>query len=79
MVTGHEFKKRYGLNYQVLMKYEHVNTANDIEAVLEVFFDRVACRVFGLCKGLGFYRFYECSSPRTEAARDFLHGRGLSW
>ena len=79
MVTGHEFKKRYGLNYQVLMRYEHVNTARDIEAVLEHFFSSTRCRVFGLCKQLGFYRFYECRGPRVDEARRYLNSRGLAW
>jgi Methyltransferase domain len=79
MVTGHEFKKRYGLSYEVLMRYEHVNTASDIEGVLQIFFHTTRCKVFGLSKGLGFYRFYECSSPQVELARDYLQTRGISW
>lgn len=79
MVTGHEFKKRYGLNYQVLMRYEHVNTARDIERVLEHFFATTTCKVFGLCKQLGFYRFYECRTPRVDEARRYLNTRGLAW
>ncbi len=78
-VTGHEFKKRYGLKYEVLMRYEHVNTAADIEGVLKVFFERARCKVFGLCKSLGFYRFYECSQPKLDAAREFLQNRGTAW
>ena len=78
-VTGREFKKRYGLQYEVLMRYEHVNTAADIEGVLNVFFETAKCKVFGLCKGLGFYRFYECSSPKLDTAKDFLKQRGMHW
>jgi hypothetical protein len=76
MVTGHEFKRKYGLQYAVLMRYEHVNTASDIEQVLKVFFSKVTCKVFGLCKSLGFYRFYECSKPETTLAEQFLRERG---
>lgn len=78
-VSGHEFKKRYGLEYQVLMRYEHVNTAADIEGVLDVFFERSSCKVLGLCKSLAFYRFYECKAPRVDAARDYLAKRGIAW
>ncbi len=78
-ISGHEFKKRYGLEYQVLMKYEHVNTAADIEGVLEVFFERNECQVLGLCKSLALYRFYECKSPRVEVAKDYLATRGITW
>jgi hypothetical protein len=74
-VTGHEFRKRHGLSYEVLMRYEHVNTADDIEQVLGVFFKSLRCQVFGLCKSLGFYRFYECSQPDTGCAESFLKQR----
>jgi len=62
-VTGYEFQKKYGLDYQVLMRYEHVNTADDVEAVLRYFFGSVECSVFGIAKGLAFYRFYDCAFP----------------
>lgn len=75
-ITGHEFKRKYGLNYEVLMRYEHVNTADEIGEVLSVFFDSTRCRVFGICKSLGLYRFYECSGPRTDVAQQFLQQRG---
>jgi hypothetical protein len=74
-VTGHEFRKKYGLHYEVLMRYEHVNTAQEIEQVLEVFFASVRCKVFGVCKSLGLYRFYECGSPKADTARGFLANR----
>ena len=60
MVTGYEFKKRYGLDYQILMKHEHVNTANEIEEILKFYFKNVRCSVFGLNKKFAFYRFYNC-------------------
>ena len=75
LVTGYEFKRKYGLDYQVLMKYEHVNTANDIEAVLNFFFESVKCRVFGISKGLAFYRFYDCCKPRLEVVKNYLSNK----
>lgn len=78
-VSGYEFKKRYGLEYRVLMRYEHVNTAAEIEGVLEVFFERSSCKVMGLCKSLALYRFYECRVPRVDVAREYLAKRGISW
>jgi len=71
-LTGLAFRRRYGLSYARLMEFEHVNTADDIGEVLEYFFDDVKCRVRGLCKSLAFYRFYEATSPRVQAARQFL-------
>ena len=40
MVTGFEFRRTYGLDYQVLMRHEHVNTAEEIEAVIHYFFEK---------------------------------------
>lgn len=71
-ITGFEFKKRYGLDYQILMQYEHVNTANDIEEVLEYFFESINCSVLGMSKRLAFYRFYDCSRPRTERVSKYF-------
>lgn len=50
MTTGLEFKINYNLDYGKLMKYEHVNTAEEIEQILEYFFSEVSCKVFGLSK-----------------------------
>lgn len=76
-VTGHEFEKRYNLKYDVLMRYEHVNTAEDIEGVLDVFFEQSKCKIFGLSKNLGLYRFYECSAPRKDVAKEFLEKKRI--
>lgn len=73
LTTGLEFKLRYGLDYGLLMKHEHVNTAQEIEKVLKYFFDKVSCRVFGLCKSISLYRYYECHSPAKDRCRDFLY------
>jgi hypothetical protein len=72
MVTGYEFKKKYGLDYQVLMQYEHVNTAREIEEVLNYFFESTKCSVFGISKGLAFYRFYDCSEPSVDRVNTYF-------
>ena len=75
MVTGYEFKKKYGLDYKILMKYEHVNSAKDIEDVLSYFFEYNKCSVFGISKSLALYRFYDCRKPITDRANAFLAKR----
>ena len=60
VTTGREFEKRYGLDYSVLMRYEHVNTADEIEMVLRYYFKEVKQSLFGIGKDLSFYRYYEC-------------------
>jgi len=77
IITGFEFEKKYHLNYQVLMQYEHVNTAKDIEAVLNYFFESTKCSVFGIRKGLALYRFYDCRKPRLNRVSDYFSKNGL--
>lgn len=71
-VTGFEFKRKYRLDYQTLMKYEHVNTADDIEKVLDCFFTKTKCSVFGISKKFAFYRYYDCSIPELEKVKKYL-------
>ncbi len=71
--TGIEFKLKYGLDYSILMNYEHVNTADEIELVLKYFYGKVNCSCFGINRRIAFYRFYECSDPRIEVAKEYLN------
>jgi hypothetical protein len=71
LTTGLEFKLKYGLDYALLMKHEHVNTAEEIEEILEYFFKEVKCKVFGLSKSISLYRYYECHNPRIDRCRAF--------
>jgi len=63
LTTGMEFRARHGLNYSVLMRHEHVNTAKEIEGVLRFFFRDVRREVLGLMPALSFYQFFECREP----------------
>jgi hypothetical protein len=63
LTTGLEFRWKYGLDYGVLMRHEHVNTAAEIEAVLREFFKSVRRSVFGIAPALSFYQFFICTSP----------------
>lgn len=71
LTTGLEFRLRHGLDYGLLMKHEHVNTAREIEEVLAYFFTKIECKVFGLSKSICLYRYYECRSPRIDRCREF--------
>ena len=71
LTTGLEFKLKHGLDYGLLLKHEHVNTAKEIEEVLEYFFKNVKCEVFGLNRSFSFYRFYVCNNPRLDKCREF--------
>lgn len=61
--TGREFKKRYHLDYEVIMRYEHINTADEIEMLLRYYYRDVKCSVFGIGKTFSFYRHYVCKNP----------------
>ena len=72
LTTGIEFRLKYGLNYETLMKHEHVNKAFEIDQILKYFFSQNKCYTFGLGKGFAFYRFYESKYPRLDLARKYL-------
>jgi len=71
-VTGYEFKRMYGLDFQVFVKNEHVNTADEIDAVLNYFFRYVSTSVLGISKRLAFYRFIRCADPDVKKAEEYL-------
>jgi len=72
MTTALDFRARYHLDYKVLMRYEHVNTAREIEDVLRYFFGKVRARVFGFARVLSFYQFFACSQPQLDRCREYL-------
>lgn len=63
MTTGKEFHRKFGLDYEVWMRYEHVNTADEIDIILRHFFGEVKMALMGIGKDLSFYRYYECRKP----------------
>lgn len=72
LTTGLEFKLKHGLNYGTLMRHEHVNNAKEIDEVLNYFYDTNKCKIFGLNKKFGFYRFYESKNPNISRAKAYL-------
>lgn len=74
MTTALDFRARYNLDYKVLMQYEHVNTAREIEDVLRYFFTETRCSVFGIARGLSFYQFFACAKPDVGRCREYLEG-----
>jgi len=73
-VKGWEFRRKYGLEYGILMRGEHLNTADEIEAVLKTFFISCRRRLFGPNTELALYRFHTCSKHRTRYASVYLKG-----
>lgn len=79
LTTGLEFKLKHGLDYDLLMKHEHVNTAKEIEEILEYFFEEISSQVFGLSKSISLYRYYECRTPRIDRCREFARSHSVYW
>ncbi|NJO87513.1 MAG: class I SAM-dependent methyltransferase [Chloroflexia bacterium] len=73
LTTGIEFKLKYRLDYGLLMKYEHVNTAMEIETILKHFYNKVNSASFGIHKKIALYRFFECKNANIDHARKFLN------
>jgi hypothetical protein len=74
LTTGLEYFIKTGNDYGLLMKYEHVNTAAEIEEVLKYFFADVKKKLYGFSDTLSIYRVYQCSNPQKQKAKDFLNG-----
>jgi SAM-dependent methyltransferase len=74
LTTGWEFKRRYGLDYEVMMRAEHVNPWREVADVLNYFFQSVEVSYLGLSRALSFYQVYICRDPdRTKCADEFSH------
>ncbi|HEV2530850.1 hypothetical protein [Phenylobacterium sp.] len=69
MTTGLEFRLRHGLDYGIMMRHEHVNTAAEIEALVKGLFEEVRIKSFGVGRQLSLYRFLEARRPRLDVAR----------
>lgn len=72
ITTGLEFRLKHRLDYGLIMRHEHVNTAQEIEEVLQYFFRELKCSVFGFTRSISLYRYYECRNPRIERCGKFL-------
>ncbi|MDP3660867.1 cyclopropane-fatty-acyl-phospholipid synthase family protein [Phenylobacterium sp.] len=69
--TGLEFRLRHGLDYGILMRHEHLNTAAEIEALIADLFARVEVRALGVGRQLSLYRFIVAREPRPGVAADW--------
>ena len=73
LTTGWEFKRRYGLDYEVIMRAEHVNTWKEVADVLNYFFKRVEFSCLGLSRALSFYQAYICRDPDRPKCSEYIH------
>ena len=69
--TGLEFRLRHGLDYGIMMRHEHVNTAAEIETLVTALFGEVRISSFGLGRQLSLYRFLAAKNPRLDVAAEW--------
>ncbi len=70
--TGFAYKRKYGLDYGIMMKHEHCNNADEVEEILNYFYGKNKVSVFGLNKSFALYRFYESTDPNISRAKKYL-------
>jgi glycosyltransferase involved in cell wall biosynthesis len=72
LTTGIEFRIKYGLDFGALRRHEHVNSAREIESLLEWFFEDIHSEVLGISKGISLYQFYVCTCPDVDRCDRYL-------
>lgn len=70
--SGVSFYLKYKLNYEILMRYEHINNWKEIKAVLSYFFKDIKGKYCGLNQNLSIYHFYECSEPIVNRCLKYI-------
>jgi SAM-dependent methyltransferase len=72
--TGLAFRRKYGLDYGVIMRHEHVNTYAEIVAVVRaIFSDVTVVRSFPVPLPHGsFYAYVEARNPRQDVVAQLL-------
>jgi hypothetical protein len=74
--TGVAYWLRNRLNYGMLMRHEHLNTAAEVEAVTRLFFGDVKVSRFPLpFRHLSFYAYLEARRPNRDRAAEYLGRR----
>jgi len=74
ITTGLSFWLRNGLNYDVIMKHEHVNTAHEIESIVRHIFKEVKVVRFPTSLyHMSFYTYLEAKNPDIKIAKELLH------
>lgn len=74
--TGMKYRWDRGLDYGSIMRHEHVNTADEVVALLSYFYERIALDRFPApWHHLSFYTVALAGSPRIDRCRDVVMER----
>ena len=71
LTTGLEFRIKYGLDYSVLMKHEHVSNVDEIQDVIEYFFENVYICRYGFGKHFSLYTFFLAQNPNVNRCKEY--------
>lgn len=70
--TGVMYRMKWGLDYGAIRRYDHVNTAPEILAVLQYFFGAIELTRFPLpAHQLSFYAVATATEPRKDRCREW--------
>ena len=72
LTTGLECKIRKKIDWGDYLKYEHVNTAKEIEEILRYFYKSVKMKMLGFSRKYSFYQFYDCKNPDLKKCKAFI-------
>ena len=73
LTTGLLFRWRTGLNYAPFMRFEHINTADDVARVIDCFFREVEIRRFPFpFRNLSLYTYIEAHAPKIDVCQAYL-------
>jgi hypothetical protein len=72
LTTGIEFRIRYGLDFGALRRHEHVNSASEIETLLNWFYRDIRREILGITRGISLYQFFACKRPDIERCNCYL-------
>ena len=76
LTTGLAYRIRTGLDYSIVMRHEHVNSADEILALIGYFFDEVELRRFPLpSKHLSFYSAASARHPKLDRCKRLIDER----
>ena len=77
--TAISYYLRNGLSYSTLMRWEHINSAKEIELLARYFYSDVHVSRFPLSLfHLSFYSYLELRSPRLDRCINLVQSRSLS-
>lgn len=77
LTTGLAYRLRTGLDYGTVMRHEHINSAQEMIALIRYFFEDVTLEYFPLPSiHLSFYIYVEAKKPKRSVAKAYLASQG---